>query len=191
MFPQRFMRHQRRCPGREVSTNRSPHFGFAHSRIRDRSSPENRSIASRAIVESACIAVAGECHVTYKSPGANRGDKSGAEATRLIVSISSASGVSFCLIACATLQIASRKESATSNSLGPTWILFICKEDSENQSATSEGWRNRSQYARFSVSPPVWVKSMHNLPAMKIKRAHSPRKIDLESGLIVTLTTPV
>ena len=191
IFPQRFIRHQRRFPGREVSTNISPQFGFSQARIRDRNSPANRSIASRAMRERVAEAVMGEPQTCSKPSNTSCGGRSGAAATRLIVSISSEAGASPCLMASATRQIASLSESAALNSSRLTWTPCSFRGDSESQSARSDGPWNRSQYARFPVSPPVCVKSMHNRPATKINRAHSPFEMDLESGLTEMFTTPV
>ena len=191
IFPQRFIRHQRRCPGRDASTNISPQFGFSHSRIRERKSPVNRSIASRAIRESMAVAVAGERHACSKPSRVNCGGKSGNLAMRLIVSTTAAGGISCCRMACAARQMASRRESAVAKSSWLTGTLSRCRGEAENQSDRSEGVWKRSQWARLPVSPPVCVKSMHNLPATKINRAHSPCKMDPGFGFVCIVTTPV
>src|SRR5690349_5260753 len=118
IFPQRFMRHQRRCPGREASTKTNPQFGFSQTRMRDRNSPENKSIASRAMRESAAEAVVGEPQTCSNPSHANCGGRSGAAATRLMSPTSWAEGASLCRIASITRQMASRRESAALNSFG-------------------------------------------------------------------------
>jgi len=185
------MRHQRRFPGGEASTNISPQFGLAHSRMRDRNSPENRSIASRAMIESAPEAVAGQPQTCPNPSNTSCGGKSGVAARWLIVWTSSVRGDSPCLTAWATRQMASRKVSAAVNSSGLTGIPSSCRGDSQSQSARSDGTRRRSQVARFPVSPPVCVKSMQSRPETKINLAHFPCEMDLESGLAETFTTPV
>ena len=139
IFPQRFMRHQRRFPGRDASTNIRPQFGFSQARIRDRNSPANRSIASRAMRESAAEAVMGEPQTCSKPSNTSCGDRSGVAATWLIMSTSSGEGALLCLMASATRQMASRRESAAWNSSGSTWPPGICRGDAESQSARSAG----------------------------------------------------
>ena len=61
-FPQVFMAHQRRRPGRERSANRPAHNGFSQIRIRSAQALLRRSTASRATNVRACSTVSTLCH---------------------------------------------------------------------------------------------------------------------------------
>jgi hypothetical protein len=91
-FPQKFIEHHRRLPGRDSSTNNPRHVGSAHSLIELGSVFVNRSIASLAIVASTGDSVCSVFQSVDRPSKASWGTRVVRAAHPLIVAISSGDG---------------------------------------------------------------------------------------------------
>src|SRR5690349_14304408 len=154
-LPHRSIEHQRRAPGRDVSTNTSGQSLLAHSRMRPENGPASSSIISRARVDSARVARTGAAHpaamVTPVEPGANGGADAeelvssgvsgGVDAAWLMAVTASAGSGRRAARAWAASQIAWRRTLAAASS----WVVA-----GTVRTAARGGWASHSPRAAAS-----------------------------------------